>query len=291
MKTGMFAGLLSTVALCGCAHGVSGEARRLETPATLPAVAPSVLEQIARRGVLKVGTTGDFVPFSYRPAGAAEYHGVDVELAKDLAAALDVRVELVPTTWLTLMDDLAASKFDIAMSGISITPSRQRRAWFSNPVLSTGKAAIARDAEVDRFRSLEDINTPGVRVIVNRGGTNEAFARANFPRATLILSDDNRVVFQRIVCGEADVMVTDAMETLVQQTLHPQLEAVNPHEPFNFFEMGFLLPRDSALKTFVDEWLELRKNDGTYRRVYDREIRRVADGVSQSDAADGECSS
>lgn len=286
----MFAWLFSIAALCGCAHGVSGEARRLEIPAALPAAAPSLLEEIRRRGVLKVGTTGDFVPFSYRPAAAVEYHGVDIELAKDLAAALDVRVEFVPTTWPTLMDDLAASKFDIGMSGISLSSSRQRRAWFSDPVLSTGKAAITRDAEVDRFRSLEDINKPGVRVIVNRGGTNEAFARENFPRATLILSDDNRIVFQRIVCGDADVMVTDAMETLVQQTLHPQLEAVNPHEPFDSFEMGFLLQRDPALKTFVDEWLELRKEDGTYRRVYDRELRRVADGVSQSDVADGGCS-
>ncbi len=61
------------------------------------------LDDILSRGVLRVGTTGDYKPFSYRPAGSGDFIGLDVELAGQLAKALGVKLELVPTTWPSLM--------------------------------------------------------------------------------------------------------------------------------------------------------------------------------------------
>jgi len=113
-----------------------------------------------------------------------------------------------------------------------------------------------------------------VRVIVNPGGTNEAFARANFPKATIVENEDNLTIFQKIVDGEADLMVTDAIETLVQQQIHPELDAVNPDTPFNFFEMGYLLPRDHTFKAYIDQWLNLRQKDDTYQRIFDAELEK-----------------
>lgn len=119
------------------------------------------------------------------------------------------------------------------------------------------------------------INQPDVRVIVNPGGTNEIFTRANFPNATIIRNEDNISIFQKIVDGEAGVMVTDAIETLVQQMIHPELEAVNPKEPFNFFEKGYLLLRDLIFKAYVDQWVNLRLKDGTYQRIFDGELEKI----------------
>ena len=110
------------------------------------------------------------------------------------------------------MIDLTSNQFDIGMSGITITLNRQKKALFSSPFSSGGKAAIARDEDIDKYRSLESINQKDVRVIVNPGGTNEVFTRENFPQAQIILNDDNLTIFQKIVDGKADVMVTDAIE-------------------------------------------------------------------------------
>lgn len=101
------------------------------------------------------------------------------------------------------------------------------------------------------------------------------FTRKNFPEATIILNDDNISIFQKIVDGEADVMVTDAVETLVQQLIHPELEAVNPNAPFNFFEKGYLLPRDHTFKAFVDQWVNLRLKDGTYQKIFAAELEVI----------------
>lgn len=237
----------------------------------------SQLEKILQKKVLRVGTTGDFVPFSYQMENEDSTFlvGIDIELAKDLAESLGAELQFVNTSWKTLMSDLLADKFDIGMSGITIILIRQQEALFSIPLLASGKATITRDEMVDQFSSLSAINQAGVRVIVNPGGTNELFAKANFPKATLIENDDNLSIFQKIVDGTADLMVTDAIETLVQEQIHPELEAVNPEKPFNFFEMGYLLPVDHTFKAYVDQWLNLRQKDGTYQRIFDAELSNI----------------
>lgn len=238
----------------------------------------SVLDRIKKSGVIRVGTTGDFSPFSYRLDSIGNaYHGIDIELAKDLGRALNAEVQFVETTWPSLMIDLHANKFDIGMSGITITLARQQNALFSAPLLSSGKAAITRDENTHLYNTIEAINSPGVRVIVNPGGTNESFSRQHFPKATIVENENNLSVFQKIVDGEVDLMVTDATETLVQQLIHPELEAVNPNEPFNFFEMGYLLPIDHTFKAYVDQWINLRLKDGTYQSIFDNELAKIAD--------------
>lgn len=240
----------------------------LLTAALTPAQAGR-LDDIAARGVLRVGSTGDYKPFSYRQAGGG-FIGMDVELAGELARSLGVRLELVPTTWPTLMADLGADKFDLALSGVSVTAERQRQALFSVPYLHDGKTPITRCENVARYQALAQIDRPEVRLIVNPGGTNERFARARAPHARLIVYPDNVTIFGQIVSGAADLMMTDAIETRLQQRLHPQLCAVHPEAPFDMAEKAILLPRDAALKTYVDRWLQQRLDDGDVPRRLDR---------------------
>ena len=61
-----------------------------------------------------------------------------------LAKALGVKLELVPTTWPSLMKDLGDDRFDIAMGGVSISLDRQKKALFSLPYLRDGKTPITR---------------------------------------------------------------------------------------------------------------------------------------------------
>ena len=75
------------------------------------ATAPDSLSAVRSRGVLLVGATGDYRPMSYLEPGTGEYVGFDAALAEDLAAELGVRLEFVPTTWPTLMDDTLAEQY------------------------------------------------------------------------------------------------------------------------------------------------------------------------------------
>ena len=234
-----------------------------------------ILENIRDTKTIRVGTTGDFMPFSYSVDSINGYGGVDIEMARDLAKSLGVQVKFVETSWPTLLSDLKAGKFDIGMSGITITEARQEQAFFSIPVYSSGKAAITRDENASAYNSIEAINSKNVLVIFNPGGTNESFARANFPKATLIENEDNLSIFQKLVDGEADVMVTDAVETLMQEQIHPELEAVNTQKTFNSFDFGYLIEKDSIFKNTIDNWLKSRKEDSLVQQLLKKEIAKL----------------
>jgi len=230
------------------------------------------LDAVIARGVLRVGTTGDYKPFTYRDPVGGETRGMDIDMAGQLAKALGVKLDLVPTTWPTLMKDLAADKFDIAMGGISVNLARQKLALFSIPYLRDGKTPITRCENQDRFKTLEQIDQPGVKLLVNPGGTNERFDRTHIKQATITVYPDNVTIFDQLVAGKADVMITDAIETRVQQKLHPELCAVHPDQPFNFSEKAYLMPRDLLFKAFVDQWLHQAIESGELRQINDQWI-------------------
>lgn len=157
----------------------------------------SRLDRILESGVLRVATTGDYKPFSYRTEEGG-YAGFDVDMAQRLAESLGTKLVVVPTSWPNLMRDFADDRFDIAMSGISINLERQRQAYFSIPYLRDGKTPITLCSEEARFQTLEQIDQPGVTAIVNPGGTNEKFARANLKKARILVHPDNVTIFQQI---------------------------------------------------------------------------------------------
>lgn len=230
------------------------------------------LDTVMQRGVLRVGSTGDYKPFSYRDPASGQFQGIDLEMAGLLAKALGVKLEVVGTSWPTLMKDFGEDKFDIAMSGVSVNLDRQRTVMFSIPYLRDGKTPITRCENKDRFQTLQQIDRPEVKAIVNPGGTNERFARANLKSAKIEVYQDNVTIFDQIVAGKADLMITDAVETRLQQKLRPQLCAVHPEAPFDYSEKAYLLPRDFLFKAFVDQWLHQTLQSGAFSKIHDKWI-------------------
>ena len=223
----------------------------------------SRLDDVIRTGKLRVCTPGDYKPFSLaKPDGT--YEGLDIDLMQSAAKALGVRVEFVKTAWPKLMDDFV-EKCDIGVGGISVSTDRAKRAGFSTAYMINGKAPITRCENVSKFQTVADINKPSVTVITNPGGSNERFVRANLPLAKVIVFNDNVTIFDEILKGSADVMISESVETITQQKARPGLCAVNPDRPLQYGEMGYLLPRgDTAMKQWVDTWLHLSKASGEY---------------------------
>lgn len=232
-----------------------------------------ILTEIRERGVLRVGTAGDYQPMSYLDPETGTYIGFDAELAEDLAAALGVTVEYVKTSWPTLMEDTLAGQFDLAVCGITITEARKEQALMSDGYLVNGKTILCRAEDAEKYRSLEAVNKPEVRVMENPGGLNEKFARENLPEATLIIHDVNQEIPGLVASGEADVMITEIMEAGFYVRKDPRLAAPLIHEPFTNGELGFLMQKgNEPLLEFVNAFLVQEKESGRLDELAEKYI-------------------
>jgi cyclohexadienyl dehydratase len=231
------------------------DASRRELLADLHAIgAPSgsALEHIRASGIIRIGTTGDYAPFSLESAGALS--GADIDLGRSLAASLGAQPVFVHTSWPGLMSDLAAGRFDLAMSGISITPARAAAAAFSIPYESGGKTIIVRCADAHRFPSLAALDRPDETIIVNPGGTNQDYVRANVHHARVRVFPDNRTIFDEILQHRADAMITDDVEVELQAHEHPGL-CRGMAGTLTHADKAILMPKDPALLAAVNAWL------------------------------------
>lgn len=231
------------------------------------------LEQILDVKYLRVGTTGDYAPFSFHSPHNDGLTGIDVDLAFNLAQTLGVEVKFVTTTWPSLTEDLLASQFDIAMSGVSRNAERQQIGYFSLPYHRGGKTPISRCVDKERFANFELIDRSGTRVIVNPGGTNMRFVEQRIRHAEVIVHNDNRTIFGELVSGRADVMVTDRIEVQLKTRLNPTLCSTMPKSNFTVQDKAYFMPKDRVLKQAVDNWLRTRLFDGTVAELFSRHLQ------------------
>jgi cyclohexadienyl dehydratase len=238
----------------------------------------SALQRIRTTGALRVGVTGDYAPFSLeQPDGSLS--GTDVILAQRLADAVfdglhGGEVRYIRTTWRTLLPDLIAGKFDVAMGGISVTPDRLAAAAFSPPYHHGGKTFIARCADGERYATLALADVPAVRVLVNPGGTNERFVRAQFHQAQVKVVPDNRAVFAALLARDGDLMVTDDVEVSLQTRRNPALCRATPllFEPST---KAALMPRDPAFEAVVNDWMQRELQTGLPALLLEQALRQA----------------
>ena len=82
--------------------------------------------------------------------------------------------------------------------------------------------------------------------------------------------EDNRDIFQQIVNGRADLMITDRIEVALQSTLHPELCGLAGNATFTYQEKGYLIPRDPELQAAVNNWLDKSRQNGRLRDAFER---------------------
>ncbi len=235
------------------------------------------LEDIATRGTIRIGTTGDYIPMSYLNPKTGVYEGIDAELSQLIADSLGVKIEYVPTSWPTLTADTLAGKFDIALCGISRNYARAKTMAMSDAYGegAFGKTILCRKSDAKKYQSLADIDKPEVRVMINPGGTNEKFAHANLKQAKLIVHQENADIPRQVAEGNADIMITETVEAARYIELNDKLAAPLMKAPFTRHSCGILMQKgDQEFLNYINFVLAELKMDGTLAKLEKKYLYR-----------------
>lgn len=220
----------------------------------LPLAASASADEAER--VWRVGSSGDYAPFSQQ--GEEGLEGFDVEIARRFASDQGWRLELVGFSWPRLLDDLAAGRFEIAMSGVTVRPERSLAGRFSVPVATSSAVALVHGDSP--YLDADSLDLPGVRIAVNAGGHLERVARVRFPHATILAIPDNEAVLDALVAHKVDAAMTDDLE---QQHWLGRAEGLRVLGPLSRDRKAYLWGGEAESARALDEWLLARERDGT----------------------------
>jgi cyclohexadienyl dehydratase len=236
-------------------------------PAAAQAQSPDRLQKILASGVLRVGTSMDTPVFSMRDANG-KLEGFDMDVLATLGPALGVKIEYVKMTFGSMLADLAADKFDVAMSGMGRTLDRARVATFSKPYMRYGKLMMIRSDDKQRFDSLADLDRPGIRIAYNQGGLNDRFANTMFKQATPVGFATNELATADLLAGKVDAQVSDSTAAIYMANQNPHLAAMRRDSVFNPVYVAMLLRRDDqTLLNYVNIWIDQIELDGTLANI------------------------
>ncbi len=204
------------------------------------------LHEVIRNGHLRVGMSGIQPPLNMRNR-SGELIGLDVDLARALADAMEVELVLVEHPFGTLLDELEAGDLDMVISSLTITPARNARVAFAGPYLITGATLLVRAEASDDLRHIESLNSPERRWAALAGSTHEALIGEIFPLAEFVPTDDLTAVITAIENGEIDGLLTDLPEARFLRARHPEANLLVQEPPLTTEPLGIALPAGSPL--------------------------------------------
>lgn len=226
-------------------------------------------------GTLTVGLEPGYLPFEMKTAGD-ELIGFDVELARELAKRLGLEVKFVSQEWSGIITSLNTRKFDVIISGLSVTEERKRVIGFSEPYYEVGQAVLLAKKHAVTVKSYKDLDREEMVIVSQESTTGAEAVKTMLPKAKLKLYDHQSNALQEVVQGRADAMVFDHPAILIAAKRHPE-QTVALSEQFTKEPIGIGLRKDATeLKRQIDEALKAIKADGTYQKLVDKYFVEMA---------------
>ncbi len=160
-------------------------------------------------GKLTIATSPDYPPFENLENG--EYVGLDIEIAKAVAAELGLEPEFKTLQFDAILPAIAAGgQADMGISGITVDPERAKQVDFSTTYYIDDQAiAVMKDSTVTADNADEALNAEGVKIAVQSGTTGETYVQENYPNATAQPYGNSTDAFAAMQSGQADAVCTN----------------------------------------------------------------------------------
>ncbi len=274
--TGLLFALLFSLYLSGCEQQQPQQAEKAapaKTNARLDLVEQSTLEEILKRRELRVGFESGYMPFEMTDK-KGNVVGFDIDMAKEMAKAMGVKFVPVNTAWHDIIPALTTKKFDIIMSGMTITQERNLKINFADPYIVVGQTILLAKKHEGRVKSYKDLNKPGYIITSKLGTTGEQAVKRLIPEANYKSFETEAVAALEVVNGKADAFVFDLPYCAVFNAQQGKGKLVFLDEPITYEPLAWAINKgDPDFLNWLNNFLRQVKNDGRYQRIYNKWIK------------------
>jgi len=268
MKKGLVLGLM-TLAVIGFLFVTSAFS------ADIDLAKKSTIEQIMKRGELRVGFESGYVPFEMTNK-KGEFIGFDMDYARRLAKAMGVKFVPINTAWDGIIPALMTGKFDIIMGGMTITQERNLKVNFADPYIVVGQTILLNKKLKDKVLSYKDLNNPKYIVTSQMGTTGEQAIKKYIPKATYKGFEAQVEAGLEVINGKADALVYDLPFCGFLYGSQGKEKTIFLSDPFTYEPLAWAINKgDPDFLNYLNNFLRQSKGDGFYDRMYKKWITGV----------------
>lgn len=214
----------------------------------------STLATIQKQGALRVGVAVN-APWMMRDK-SGQWVGLEVAYVRQLAKDMRWKIELVPTTWATAIDDLRDGHFDVLASGLSVTPQRALLLKYSESYgsFSLGLVVNRKALGTDDLQALETGSKHRIGVL--SGTVTAATTKAWLGNSEVVEVSDESQALKDVRNGKLDGLLAEQpLPDAFAKTYPDQLRTLDV-STFGKTAHAFAVRRnDQDLLDVINAWL------------------------------------
>lgn len=151
-------------------------------------------------------TEAGFAPYEYRDSSGIV--GVDVDIAREIAASMGKELEIKDVAFDSLINELNSGKADFAAAGMSISEERKKEVDFSIEYVSSKQVIVVRK-DYNKIKSVNDLN--GKTVSVQLGSVADSYVSKNYKNSKIIRQKKFLSAAEDVKAKKADCIVMDEL--------------------------------------------------------------------------------
>ena len=236
----------------------------------LNTMAGETLSRVVDFKVLKVGMSGGQPPMNTVNRDG-ELMGMDVDLAKALAAAMRVQLEIKKMPFGELMTALEEDKVDMVISGMAITPERTEMASFVGPYMVSGKSILTKSDTIAKITAQEEVNRDNLKLAALKNSTSASFVSTVAPQATLVEIADYDEGIAMVRDGKVDGLVADMPICQLTVLRFPDAGFVTLERPLTVEPIGIAIKKgDAQFLNLVQNYVDAYGKMGVMQKMQER---------------------
>lgn len=234
---------------------------------TINVSAGPAMDRIVEKGELVVGTSGSQPPMT-AITKTGDTIGLDIDIAKAMAAAFEVKVQFKILPFADLLPALEAGTVDMVISSMTITPVRNRKFVFVGPYYVSGKGILTLSDRYAALKQANGLNSPEVTIAALKDSTSQKYSEALIPKAKLIRTGSYNEAIDLLFKKKVDVLVADYPFCALTAYRHQEKGLLAGQAPLSFEPLGIAMPEDALLVNWVQNFMVLMQGSGQLQQLH-----------------------